>query len=678
MLWKATKGGKMKRVVFICVLLTVVCLSLPVYAETRGYLPDYNVGTVALINTDSNTKITDIFLGGGGPLAATVSYDGTRVYFIMHNAYVVPSVAHAVKVIDTATNAVIGAIPLAGQPARIALNHAGTLGYVTDQANNRVVVIDTVNFTTTGVTIPVGAYPTGIDITPDGSVLYVVNYSGASVSVVDTSTYGVSTIPLPAFSFASDLVVNNAGTFVYVSNPGGSWDAISVIRVATNTLVNTTNMTGGPQSPAISPDDSRLYVPVIGAFNGLRVYDTTDITPAFVADIPFAGGYGVGVRPDGARVYVPSPGTLYVIDAASLTVTTSIPNVGSSYGYGKWIGENFILTVGLSGGGDGTIVGPGLSCVGNTCRGAYAYNSTFDITATAAATSVFSVWIGCSAPNGPVCTITTTADISMTAIFDPVAHVLTVTNDGAGSGTVTSDPIGINCGSDCSEVYAHGQSITLTATAEADSVFGGWSGGGCSGTDICVISITGDVTVTATFDLLNPPPELSTDRGTIGTKLTVTGSGFGAKKGKVLIGGVATKIAKGAWTPTSITGEIKKPLPPGISYDVKLQLKEPKGVAPIIIPGALTMMAPEIGTVLPNTGAEGASITISGNYFGSKKGKVYLGDKKCKVLTWEMNATTGGSTVSFVVPKKMAPGPYNVKVTNKVDSDTLTNGFTIP
>jgi hypothetical protein len=184
--------------------------------------------------------------------------------------------------------------------------------------------------------------------------------------------------------------------------------------------------------------------------------------------------------------------------------------------------------------------------------------------------------------------------------------------------------------------------------------------------------------MTATFDLLNPPPELSTDRGTIGTKLTVTGSGFGAKKGKVLIGGVATKIAKGAWTPTSITGEIKKPLPPGISYDVKLQLKEPKGVAPIIIPGALTMMAPEIGTVLPNTGAEGASITISGNYFGSKKGKVYLGDKKCKVLTWEMNATTGGSTVSFVVPKKMAPGPYNVKVTNKVDSDTLTNGFTIP
>jgi hypothetical protein len=31
----------------------------------------------------------------------------------------------------------------------------------------------------------------------------------------------------------------------------------------------------------------------------------------------------------------------------------------------------------------------------------------------------------------------------------------------------------------------------------------------------------------------------------------------------------------------------------------------------------------------------------------------------------------------FVVPKKMAPGPYNLKVTNKVGSDTLDIGFTI-
>ena len=62
---------------------------------------------------------------------------------------------------------------------------------------------------------------------------------------------------------------------------------------------------------------------------------------------------------------------------------------------------------------------------------------------------------------------------------------------------------------------------------------------------------------------------------------------------------------------------------------------------------------------------------LSGNYFSSKKGKVYLGDKKCKLLTWEMNANTGESTASFVVPCQMPSGTYNVKVTNKVGSGSF-------
>jgi hypothetical protein len=187
-----------------------------------------------------------------------------------------------------------------------------------------------------------------------------------------------------------------------------------------------------------------------------------------------------------------------------------------------------------------------------------------------------------------------------------------------------------------------------------------------------------DVTVTATFNLIHAPPELSTNSGTIGTQLTVTGSGFGSKKGKLLIGGAATKIAKGVWTPASIIGVIKKALPPGIAYDVVLKAKEPKGVAPTTLPKAFTIMAPDIASVLPDSGAEGATIEISGNFFSTKKGKVYLGEKKCKVVLWEMNAASGASRIQFVVPGKMAPGPYNLKVTNKIGSDTLTNGFTIP
>jgi len=84
------------------------------------------------------------------------------------------------------------------------------------------------------------------------------------------------------------------------------------------------------------------------------------------------------------------------------------------------------------------------------------------------------------------------------------------------------------------------------------------------------------------------------------------------------------------------------------------------------------MVPPEIVSINPNFGAEGAEIEVSGSYFGSKKPSVYMGTKKCKVVSWDMD------TIRFVVPKKMAPGTtYDVTVTNKVGSVTLVNGFPV-
>jgi len=55
----------------------------------------------------------------------------------------------------------------------------------------------------------------------------------------------------------------------------------------------------------------------------------------------------------------------------------------------------------------------------------------------------------------------------------PSTYTLTVSKTGTGSGTVTDT--GINCGTDCSEAYNLGTSVTLTATPDANSTFAGWS-----------------------------------------------------------------------------------------------------------------------------------------------------------------------------------------------------------
>jgi hypothetical protein len=73
-----------------------------------------------------------------------------------------------------------------------------------------------------------------------------------------------------------------------------------------------------------------------------------------------------------------------------------------------------------------------------------------------------------------------------------------VSKTGTGSGTVTSTPASIDCGTTCSASYAAGTSVTLTATAAVESTFTGWSGA-CTGTGTCAVSMTEPRSVTATF-----------------------------------------------------------------------------------------------------------------------------------------------------------------------------------
>jgi hypothetical protein len=78
---------------------------------------------------------------------------------------------------------------------------------------------------------------------------------------------------------------------------------------------------------------------------------------------------------------------------------------------------------------------------------------------------------------------------------------ITIARNGTGTGTVTSAPAGITCGSACSAPFLTGTTVTLTAAAGANSVFGGWTGGECSGTTTtCTFTATVGATITATFN----------------------------------------------------------------------------------------------------------------------------------------------------------------------------------
>jgi hypothetical protein len=80
---------------------------------------------------------------------------------------------------------------------------------------------------------------------------------------------------------------------------------------------------------------------------------------------------------------------------------------------------------------------------------------------------------------------------------------LTVVKNGTGGGTVADTTSAINCGTTCSASFARTTSdpvVMLTATPDSTSTFAGWSGGGCTGTGPCSVTLSAATTVTATFN----------------------------------------------------------------------------------------------------------------------------------------------------------------------------------
>jgi YD repeat-containing protein len=135
------------------------------------------------------------------------------------------------------------------------------------------------------------------------------------------------------------------------------------------------------------------------------------------------------------------------------------------------------LTVGKSGTGSGTVTSSptGIDC-GADCTEDFIENTSVTLTATPDAGSSFAGWTGDCDVNGMV---TMNAAKSCTATFDTIPvqqFTLNVGAIGTGSGTVTSNPSGIDCGIDCSEDYNDGTNVTLIATPDSGSTFDGWSG----------------------------------------------------------------------------------------------------------------------------------------------------------------------------------------------------------
>jgi YVTN family beta-propeller protein len=488
----------MRRIVALSVftLLATALGTAPTLAQ-KAYIANFNDNTVSVIDTTTNTVIGSPITVGSEPNGVAVTPDGSKVYVTNQND-------GTVSVIATASNTVTATITVGSSPIGVAVTPDGSKVYVANAVSGTVSVIATASNTIIGSLITVGASPFGMAVTPDGSKVYVANNGSGTVSVIATASNTVIGSPITVGTHPLGVAVTPDGSKVYVANNGSG--TVSVIATATNTVIASPITVGtNPFGVAVTPDGSKVYVANAGSGTVSVIATATNTVTGSPITTGGTDPFGIAVTPDGSKAYVANAisNTVSVIATASNTVVDTITVGTQPEALGSFIGPP-TLTVGLAGTGSGQVTSSpaNINCsASNTaCSSMFPDGTQVTLTASAASGSAFAGWSGGGCSGTGPCVITPTADTAVTATFTVIpSFMLSIATTGNGAGAVMSSPSGIACGSTCSASFEQGTQVTLTAAQAAGSTFAGWSGGGCSGTAPCTVTISAATTVTATF-----------------------------------------------------------------------------------------------------------------------------------------------------------------------------------
>ena len=351
-----------------------------------------------------------------------------------------------------------------------------------------------------------GSYPVIFDTTDTFPVM-----SGNS-----TSGAGENGIGLPGGAIAVSGDWNRPGeNFPYLLNgsldvttgtaltidPGNTFKAVGGIALYVN---GTLNAPGTGNLPILFT--SRSATPAAGNWRGIYLAPTATITAMSYVTIDYAGGsfggYGLNILVHGNWIMA----ALYVDGISPTLSNLSILN-SETYGLNLYTANPSITAARFQNCGTYELLANAGSQPFIRQSSFLGGSSNWGIYNTTPATVIDARNNYWGAASGPY-HVTTNPSGTGVQVSDGVNYadwragdgfLLAVVMAGTGTGMVNSDSV-IHCPGVCSAIYQSGDKVTLMPT-EGDSLFKGWSGGGCSGTDNCLLTISGDTTVTATFDL---------------------------------------------------------------------------------------------------------------------------------------------------------------------------------
>jgi len=312
-----------------------------------------------------------------------------------------------------------------------------------------------------------------------------------AISSVTTSTTGL-TGPMPSAS--TNILVSRAATNTAVTSTSPASPVIGQAYAVNYTLNVTEPGAGTPTGTVTVSDGTNICTGTLPA-------TSCSLQGTVVGTVSLVANYG------GSSSFAASSSAPFVLSIASRPTTTVIDSVAPNPSV---VGVPVIVRARVTDNGfavtpaTGTVtISDGVdSCsfipIGGTCNwtpttvGARTLVATYNDNA------------------GMTFAGSASAGMAHTVLDASQGQLLTVTRSGSGTGSVVSADALITCGVNCSYIYPNGTAITLTAAANAGSVFTGWLGP-CVGTQPCALTVTAPVTLSTTFAPASPPLNLDVD-----------------------------------------------------------------------------------------------------------------------------------------------------------------------
>ncbi len=321
--------------------------------------------------------------------------------------------------------------------------------------------------------------------------------AGSSSNVAVTSRQGASTISLSGGSLTGQNVTLTADSMILA---GGSVHASGVATLSPFSVDQAIDLgdTVNDQLSLLTADLAAITAGAltIGGPNAGQIFVTEPISEPVGLTLETGGGL---TRTSAGTLNAPA---LTLINGAAIARTWTITPASFADGSGfsiPYATGALAVTGGTAGDTFNVTAAPNTSY---SLDGGPLSNGTLNYDAQGRA--VFGPSL--AAPSGEIDSPTVKpvkfTGMAAVNIAGAATAMLSVTVGGTGTGRVTGSPA-IQCPPSCSHSYPLGSVVTLSATPATGSRFTGWSGGGCSGTAACSVTLSSSQSVRASFS--TPP-----------------------------------------------------------------------------------------------------------------------------------------------------------------------------